>query len=247
MIRSTVVASIVVLWMSPVISSAQPPHAQRFEVASIKPSAAEPDSVSGITTGHGRVDAENVTLQRCIMGAYGVGPNQIAGGPPWLKSDRFEILAKADQPINSDAVLMLMLRELLAERFKLRIHRETRRIPAYVLELTRKPPKLEWAKGGEAVTNTTTGNAGVSIDAKNTDMDSFARILSRRMDRPVIDHTHLEGNFDIRLHWIPSDGGTAEEYSVFTAIQERLGLRLRPRNVPIEVIVIDDVQRPSEN
>src|SRR5215203_4357917 len=96
--------------------------APQFEVASVKPSSADPNSTSGINTGHGRIDAHNVTLQRCIMGAYGVGPHQISGGPHWLESDRFEILAKADQPVNGDAVLMVMLQGLLAERFKLVFH-----------------------------------------------------------------------------------------------------------------------------
>src|SRR6266513_36819 len=80
----------------------QPSVAQRFEVASIRPSDADPNSGSGIQTGHGRLDAKNVTLKRCIMGAFGVGPHQISGGPDWLESDRFEISAKADRPTNDD-------------------------------------------------------------------------------------------------------------------------------------------------
>src|SRR2546423_753134 len=73
----------------------QPATAQQFEVASIRPSSAGPNAVSGIKTGHGRLDANNVTLQRCIMGAFGVGPHQIFGGPVWMESDHFEIAAKA--------------------------------------------------------------------------------------------------------------------------------------------------------
>src|SRR5712691_10015861 len=78
----------------------QSPAARKFEVASIRPSSAGPNSVSGIKTGHGRLDGNNVTLQRCIMGAFGVGPHQIVGGPAWMESDHFEIAAKADRPIN---------------------------------------------------------------------------------------------------------------------------------------------------
>src|SRR5205814_4954299 len=85
----------------------------QFEATSVRPSNADPNSSSGIGTGHGRLDASNVTLKRCIMGAYGVGPLQVSGGPDWLDSDRFEISAKADQPINDDAVLMVMLQSLL--------------------------------------------------------------------------------------------------------------------------------------
>ena len=115
--------------------------AQRFEVAAIKPSSADPNSTSGIHTGHGRLDASNVTLTRCIMGAFGVGPHQISGGPSWLESDRFEISAKSDQPINDDAVLMVMLQGLLAERFKLVFHRESRTTSAFVLEVAKNGPK----------------------------------------------------------------------------------------------------------
>jgi len=124
---------------------------QHFDVASVKPSNADPRSASGIGTGHGRLDANNVTLKRCIMGAYGVGPHQISGGPDWLDSDHFEITAKADQPITDDAELMVMLRGLLAERFKLLLHSETRTIAALVLDVAKNGPKLEKSEG-EAVT-----------------------------------------------------------------------------------------------
>lgn len=226
--------------------------AQRFEVASVKPSNADPSSTSGIKTGHGRIDAHNVALQRCIMGAYGVGPHQISGGPDWLESDRFEISAKADQPINDDAVLMVMLQGLLAERFKLVLHRETRTIPAIVLEVGKNGPKLEKAPPGEAGTNTSTSNTGVIIDAHNTDVDSFAKILARRTDLPVVNHTGLEGIFNLKLRWTPEGarppgGGATEEASLFTAIQEQLGLRLRSQKAPVEILVIDHVEKPSAN
>src|SRR5437016_2348312 len=132
---------------------------RQFEVASIKPSNADPSS-SGIKTGHGRLDAKNVTLKRCIMGAYGIGPHQISGGPDWLDSDRFEISAKADRPIDEDAVLMVMLQGLLAERFKLVFHRETKIMPAFVLEVAKNGPKLEKAETGEAGTSTSGNNIG---------------------------------------------------------------------------------------
>lgn len=217
---------------------------QQFEVASVKPSSGDPSSSSGIKTGHGRLDAYNVTLKRCIMGAYSVGPHQISGGPAWLESDRFEILAKADQPIDDDAALMIMLQGLLAERFKLSLHRETRTIPAFVLEVAKNGPKLEKADAGEAATNTSTGHGGISIDALHADLDSFARILARKMDLPVVNHTGLEGTFNFKLQWTPE--GT-DSVSIFTAIQEQLGLRLRSQKAPVEIIVIDHAEKPSEN
>jgi uncharacterized protein (TIGR03435 family) len=214
-------------------------------VASVKPSNADPSS-SGIHTGHGRLDASNVTLKRCIMGAYGVGPHQIFGGPDWVESERFEIKAKADRATDDDDVLMVMLQSLMTERFKLALHRETRTIPALVLEVAKDGPKLERAEAGEAGTNTSTSNTRGVIDAHNTSMDLFARVLGRQMELPVVNQTGLKGVFNFKLQWTP-EGAAMEGASMFTAIQEQLGLRLRSRRSPVEILVIDHVEKPSEN
>jgi uncharacterized protein (TIGR03435 family) len=195
----------------------------------------------------------NVTLKRCIMGAFGIGPNQILGGPGWLDSDRYEIVAKAERPVDDDGVLMAMLQTLLAERFKLAFHRETRTVPAFLLEVAKNGPKLERAEDEES----TTHNGRGLIDAKVITMDRFAEVLSRQMDRPVVNHTGLEGSFNLKLEWTPetvkpvtsgTDGAAIESgLSIFTAIQQQLGLRLRSQKAPVEVVVIDHVERPSEN
>jgi len=223
---------------------------QQFEVASIKPSSADPSSPSGINTGNGRLTASNVTLKRCIMGAYAVGPSQISGGPDWLESDRFEITAKAEQPVG-DHILMTMLQTLLAERFKLALHRETKPIQAYVLEIGKNGPKLEKGDGHGAKTDNGRGR----IVATNATMDRFAEILSRQMDLPVVNHTGLDGSFNLKLQWTPEsvrtaapvDGPGVDGPSIFTAIQEQLGLRLHAQKVPVEVLVIDHVEKPSAN
>lgn len=191
-----------------------------------------------------------MTLKRCIKGAYGVGPNQIIGGPDWLDSDRFEITAKAEGPVG-DRILMTMLQTLLSERFKLALHREKRSVEVYVLEATKNTTKLEKGDGGGAKTSNGRGD----IVATNTTMDRFAEILSRQMDLPVVNHTELEGVFNLRLQWTlesarlakPSDVPTAEGPSIFTAIQEQLGLRLHAQKVPVEVLIIDHAERPSGN
>jgi uncharacterized protein (TIGR03435 family) len=225
--------------------------APQFEVASVKPSSADTSSSSGINTGHGKLDAHNVTVKRCLIGAYGVGLQQIAGGPEWLDVDRFEILAKADQPIDDDAALMVMLQHLLADRFKLVLHTETRTLSAFVLEVSKNGPKLEKAVAGESSTNTSTGKTGVTLDAHNTDMDLFARVLARNVDLPVLNRTELTGIFNFKLHWTPTsnrpDVAAAEGPSLFTALQEQLGLRLRAQKAPIEVLVIDHVEKPTGN
>jgi uncharacterized protein (TIGR03435 family) len=220
---------------------------QHFEVASIKPCIADPHS-SGMTTGHGRLNASCVTLKRSIMGAYGVGPNQVVGGLDWLDSERFDIVAKAETP-EGDHGLMAMLQTLLTERFHLALHREDRPIQAYLMEVGKNGPKLEKGDGTEGKTDNGRGNLVVT----NTTMDRFAEVLSRQMDLPVINHTALDGVFNVKLKWTPesaraaADGATADGPSVFTAIQEQLGLRLRAQKVPVEVLVIDHAEKPSAN
>jgi uncharacterized protein (TIGR03435 family) len=124
---------------------AQQAGAKQFEVASIKRSNGDGQS-SGINTGNGRINAQSVTLKRCIMGAYGVGPNQIVGGPDWLDAERFDIQAKAEERLG-DRGLMELLQNLLTERFKLAIHRESKPIPAYVLEVAKNGSKLTKSEG----------------------------------------------------------------------------------------------------
>jgi uncharacterized protein (TIGR03435 family) len=231
------------------VAYGQPAVTQRFEVASVRPiNTDQLNGSSGGKSSRGRLTMSNVTLKRCIMGAYGVGPNQIFGGPEWLDSDHFEIVAKAEEPVG-DGILMAMLQTLLAERFKLSIHRETKTIQALVLELSKNGPKLEKAEDGESTTNSGRG----LVNARNTTMDRFAEVLSRQMDLPVVNRTGLEGVFNLKLEWTPEsakpikDGAAMEGPSIFTAIQQQLGLRLRSQKAPVEILAIDHAEKPSEN
>jgi uncharacterized protein (TIGR03435 family) len=186
------------------------------------------------------------------MGAYGIGPHELSGGPDWINSERFMIAAKAEQPIDDDGALMVMLQNLLVERFKLVIHRETRTMQAFVLEVGKNGPKLEKAEGGPAETHTSSGKGNVSIDARNMDLPAFAQRLARDMELPVVNQTGLPGIYNFKLRWTPENSkalidGTAEWPSIFTAIQEQLGLRLHSQKAPVEVLVIDHVEKPSEN
>jgi uncharacterized protein (TIGR03435 family) len=230
-----------------IVNAQTPPQ---LEVASIKPSIADRNSTSGIYTGEGGIDAHNVTLKRSIIGAYRIGPNEIVGGPDWLDEDRFDILAKAEQSTNGDAVLMDMLQTLLADRFKLKLHRETRTMTAYVLEVGKNGPKLEKAENGEASTNSSNSNGRASIEARASSMDRLARTLARSVDLPVVNRTGLDGNFNFKLQWTPQQSQPSnrpDDVSIFTAIQEQLGLRLRSEKVPVEVLVIDSAEKPSAN
>jgi uncharacterized protein (TIGR03435 family) len=170
----------------------------------------------------------------------------------WVYTDRFDIMGKADQPINDDGILNQMLQRLLADRFKLTIHRGSKVLPAYVLEVDKNGPKLEKAEGGDSDTNTSAGKRGrVKIDAKNTNMDLFAQVLARKLDLPVVNQTGLTDIFNFKLHWtpdsVPVSQQTADDVSIFAALQQQLGLHLRSAKAPVEVLVIDHIERPTAN
>jgi uncharacterized protein (TIGR03435 family) len=218
-----------------------------FEVAAIKPSKVE-DGSSGILSGNGRIYGHNVTLKRCIIGAYGVRSSEIIGGPDWLDSERVEITAKGE-PLGERA-LMRMLQTLLADRFKLALHHEMKRLDGYALEVN-NGRKLEKADG--KVANISNGRG--HIVATNFSMVQFAEVLSRQVDLPVFNRTGLDGVFNIDLQWTPGGDRPArpddltpfDGLTIFTAIQEQLGLRLHAQRVPVDVIVIDHAEKPSRN
>ena len=153
-----------------------------------------------------------------------------------------------------DTTLMAMLQTLLAERFKLTWHRETKLIEAFALEVAKNGPKLEKAEPGGTVTSTSQGH----IEVKSADLNRFASALARRTDAPVVNMTGLDGIFNIKLDWSPeadkpprpaADGAVPPDrgISLFTALQQQLGLRLMPRKVPVEIIVVDHAEKPTEN
>ena len=227
-----------------------------FEVASIKPSLDPPGSVVGIFESKGRINAKNVTLKRCVRGAYDIPEPQIVGGPKWVDQDRYYIEAKAAVPAG-DHELMLMLQTLLADRFKLVLHREQRAIPGYRLML---------GKGGlkAQVTAPDRGSVGHSqrgrIEAEGCTLSQLALKLAEALKQPVLDATGVAGKFDLKLEWTPDDlqakpptadqrpGGALESGpSIFAALQEQLGLKLESSKVPAKVLVIDSAEKPSAN
>jgi uncharacterized protein (TIGR03435 family) len=215
----------------------------RFEVASIKPSANPNPGDYGTTTKPGRLLMENLTLKRAVMGAYRLGPNQVAGGPDWFDSERWVIEAKAEGPAG-DSELMKMLQGLLAERFALQVHRESRPMNAFVLEVAKGGPKMQRSTADEGKTLHGRG----SIDAIRMSMARLAEVLSRQTELPVVNRTGIDGEYDFRLEWtLDRDRPEKDGPSLFTAIQEQLGLRLRAEKTPIEVLVVDGASRPSAN
>src|SRR5579884_3848805 len=217
------------------VSIAQPP---RFEVASIHPAdPKEFNGPSGCFTTPGLMRCSNVTLKRCITGAYRVGPDRVVGGPAWIDTDRFQISARSDLPLG-DQGLMAMLQTLLADRFKLVLHRETRRGEGMVLKVAKRGPKLQPAGTERASWQ----NMQDHMDATKITMAEFAEILSRDLNIPVVDETGLSGTYNFALRWNPdnTEGRTHEESAaalrpeMSRAIARQLGLALTTRKMPVE-------------
>jgi len=219
-----------------------------FDVASIKPSTAEPGS-SGVDTDKGLLRMQNVTLRRCIMSAYALPERQILGGPKWMDDLRYDIIARTSRT-DGDVDLMAMLQSLLADRFQLSLHHETQSLTGYGLVVTKGGVK---ASPSEADGSSTSGGRG-RIDAKGCAMPKLAMRLSGLLGAPVVDMTEETRKFDFSLRWVPDQllagSGAADAPngpSLFTALQEQLGLKLESRKVPVQALVIDHVAPASEN
>jgi uncharacterized protein (TIGR03435 family) len=223
----------------------------QFETASIHPTGAmEIDGPSGCLTTIGLMRCTNVTLKRCVVGAYRVGPDLVQGGPDWINTDRFQITARSDQPVG-DKGLMAMLQGLLADRFKLVLHRESRRRDAMILQVGQNGPRLRPADGARP----SWSNMHDHLEATNITMGDFAGILSRNLGLPVVDHTGLTGSFSFTLRWNPDDteplqhdeAAAALRPEMSRAISRQLGLTLESQKIPVDILVIDHVEKPSEN
>lgn len=221
-----------------------------FEVASVKPDKST-TGVDRLQNSNGSLIIVNVALKRCIGLAYGIedGRDYLLSGPEWLESERFDISAKYP-PETPKADFQLMLQKLLEERFGLRTHHETREFAAYAMVVAKGGPKLqEAASPGAYRFSAQPGRAtGFSIS-----MPMLAARLRRTpfsLDRQVVDMTGLYGVYDFTLTWSPDGAASArpsdspEGPSLFTAIQEQLGLKLEFRkSIPLDVLVIDHVER----
>jgi uncharacterized protein (TIGR03435 family) len=140
-----------------------------------------------------------------------------------------------------------MLQALLADRFQLAVHRETRQVSGYVLVVAKTGSKMTPAKPGQDGSNTSSN--GTYLKATNVTMEALARSLSgiREISKLVVDRTDLNGRFDFTMEWAPVQAESDEHPGIFTAIQEQLGLKLESAKVPVEAVVIDRAEKPSEN
>jgi len=220
----------------------------------------------------------NLSLRRLILIAYGVQDYQLTGDPSWIGSEHYDIEAKADGNVSVQKMEGPMLQALLAERFKMTLHRETRQLPVYELAVA-NGARLQLSKEGSCTPYSAdapppaatpgqprptfcglrigTEELNRTLDGKGVTMAALAANLSRTynsmLGRNVIDATGLTGEFDIHLKWAiddlshPTAGPDPTGPSIFTALQEQLGLKLKSTKGPVEVLVLDHIEKPSAN
>ena len=263
-----------------VAAQAPVPAGQRsFEVASVKPrDPANPRSMM-VADPSGRFTAMNIPVVMLIRTAYGLQNDQVIGGPDWMRSEGFNITAKAPDGTPVTAMGPL-LESLLAERFQLTFHREKRELPAFALVTARsdgslgprmKPNPCVWdftkppgppVPGQPQCGNISEGFGRMTLNAMPVPV--FLQYLAPKVNRVIVDRSGLTGNFDIELQWTPDQlpprppGAPADQPirvngvdidpngpSLFTAIQEQLGLKLDATRAPVDVLVVDRLERPT--
>jgi uncharacterized protein (TIGR03435 family) len=230
-------------------------------VASIKPVDSSAPSRGRLTSAQiltqpGRLTIRNAFLREIIAGAYGLEDYQIARGPAWISSDRFDVEGKAEG-VEERSKLLSMLQPLLVERFKLVTHRETQKTPVHALVLDKNGPKFRSLKTTESECYPFCSGPLPTNNMRFRDVASLAKFLTRQGGEPVVDKTGLQGSFDIgldisKIMMIAAQQGTPPTNSmIFEAAAEvfpgELGLKLQAMAIPLEMIVIDKVQRPSPN
>jgi len=256
--------------------------AQEFEVASIKPAAPDERRMFIGPGPGGGISVTNMTLKQMIQNAWHIMPFQISGGPAWIDSARYNVVAKPEKKPAPEEN-MRMLQALLKDRFQLVIHSETKEMPVYALVLARKDGKLgenltESKEGGCTVPDPNQpppllrpggklgcGGAIMSQHAMNgvsVPMTQLARSLSLLVGRTVIDKTGLTAKYDYTVEFTPDESvalptapgvppvaapADSSKPTLFTALQEQLGLKLESQKGPVEVFVVDRAEKPSEN
>lgn len=251
-------AAVVAAQSTPIPTSAD----VAFEVASVKPNRSG-DSSSSTSGRAGSFSAINVTARRLIIYAYRLREFQLAGGPGWIGSDRFDIQARVPEGAKQDNPAMT--RALLKERFKLVAHTEVRQEQVYALVLARpdgrlgagiKPSTRECnsppGTPSPCGMNSSVNDASGKLTGNGQSLENLVNALgSFGLSRMVLDKTGLKGTFDFELQWTPDNlrsaaGSTqTDSPSIFAALQEQLGLKLEPQRGPVEFLVVDSIERPT--
>jgi uncharacterized protein (TIGR03435 family) len=270
-LRSVLVIATSLFIVAPVHAQTQQPTVS-FDVVSVKPSDPAKEHLALYWRQPDGLKWDGVTLSVMIANAYGVSPivkGHIEGGPSWMTSQAFDINAKVDAETAArwskmtqhavDEERGSMIRSLLTDRFHLKVHHETREMPALALRLAKSGSKLQRPKPEHDL------QAGVPVSRINflghghweghsALMSNLARSLASQPEiagRPVLDKTGLTGGYDFTLRWAPDDDAPADPNaqwpSLFKAIDEQLGLKLAPEKQSIDIIVVDSVDMPSDN
>jgi uncharacterized protein (TIGR03435 family) len=251
-------------------SMAIPASTPTFEVASIRQNM-NPNPAWSLNFTNDGVHAKDVTLLWALHEAYGIyDSDQWSGGPAWLDKARFDIEAKYDvskYPNLTREQRQAMLQQLLADRFKVVVHHQAKEFPLYALVVAKDGPKFEETKPEDLRKSPVYGVICIggghrgTIEMQGCTMKQFAFHLggSGRFDlgRKVVDQTGLTGYYSIALHWAPVDTANPSSNepsapepsgpSIFTAVKEQLGLELKPTKGPLDTIVIDHAEMPTEN
>ncbi len=232
------------------------------EVATIKPSKPETQGKGFAVRGR-MFSTLNTSLGDLVTFAYGLHARQITGGPVWLETEKYDLSAQPEgQGQPNEKQWKMMLQKLLADRFKLAFHRDKKELSVYALVVGKTGSKLTKSEGDpNGLPGLFFRGLGV-LPARNATMADFAGVMQTAvLDRPVVDQTGLPGRYDFTLTWTPDEsqfGGlgirvpppaddAAAPPGLFTAIQEQLGLKLESAKAPVEVLVVDHVEKPSEN
>jgi uncharacterized protein (TIGR03435 family) len=244
-----------------------------FEVTSIRLNRSG-DLRAGALFHPGRFTARAATINLVIALAYNVYPLKIFGGPSWITSERYDIQAKESDgmaeelrnfpPEKVGEKQALLLQSLLAERFGLKVSHQTKELPVYALVVAKGGPKFHEAKPDYKGPDLPWGPGQFTL--RNSPMATLVAVMSNQMGRMVIDQTGLKGNYDFTVQWrkdqtisgMPRepvggvqgpDAAPLDSFgpSFFTALQEQLGLKLESTKAPVDVIVIDHIEKPSEN
>ncbi|HEY4380359.1 MAG TPA: TIGR03435 family protein [Acidobacteriaceae bacterium] len=225
-----------------------------FDVVTIKPS--DPDDKFDVMTTRGRhIVIRNKSLEAMLRLAYGVQRSQIIGAPDWTRTDRFDIdgVPNVDGQPNMKQ-FQVLVQKVLAERFGLKSHHEQREMPVFALAVAKDGPKMVPSKGDP---NGLPDNEGMGGNGRqirkytNVSMNDLAMMLQFNLDRPVVDQTGVKGRYDFRMQWTVDEGQAPADPDappgLFTAIQEQIGLKLESTKAPVDVLVIDHVEKPSPN
>jgi uncharacterized protein (TIGR03435 family) len=225
-----------------------------FDVVTIK--VTDPgDQGRGFHLRGRRIFIENQTVNDLLIFAYRLHAKQLTGGPAWCATEHFDIEGVADVEGWPDAEQMQgMVRKLLGDRFQLKFHSETRELSVYAIAVAKGGPKLTRSTGGPNAMeseNEMQDMGQMTMKARNMPISDLALNMDFFMDRPVVDRTGLTGKWDFQWKWTTDEARAASDPNaapgLFRAIQEQLGLKLEPVKAPAEVLVIDDIERPSPN